>query len=447
MAVVAPRGIGTTPALLRFVDSETKTVDQWRGHRNQYFLASANKISTKAMLGSATGHILFFLFLWHANLPPWRIAVGGSAIAALFVSHVYLVRRLKLVSQVEPTIGKMNIIAIFATAIMVTATGGMLSPAAPTLVLPAMIGLLFLGPGQLSYPRIVLSVGMIFAVAALPTSITGPQLDHYHYVGGLLVELLFNVLCLLFVMLKRVADASTQASQAMANVREARISEAEEQSRRLQSVAAKVAHELKNPLACIKGLCQLIAKAPQHARTAERLAVAESEIVRMEHILAEYLTFARPLEDLRLQQIDVADVARDVVEVLDGRAATAGIALVLANAPAPLAADPRRLREALLNLMGNALEATPTGGTISLTTRSTGAGIEIEVVDTGRGIRPEDLARMGTSFFTTRPDGTGLGVVLATSAITQHGGTLRYRSEVGAGTTATIRLPRPEVGA
>ncbi|MBP9085381.1 MAG: sensor histidine kinase [Kofleriaceae bacterium] len=231
----------------------------------------------------------------------------------------------------------------------------------------------------------------------------------------------------------------------MTNVRESRVLEAEEQSRRLQSVAAKVAHELKNPLASIKGLCQLIAKAPAHARTGERLAVVESEIVRMEHLLAEYLSFARPLEDLRLQHIDVADVARDVVEVLDGRAATAGIALILTPNAAPLAADPRRLREALLNLMGNALEATAAGGTISLTTRSNGNDIVIEVVDTGRGIRPEDLARMGTSFFTTRPDGTGLGVVLAMSAITQHGGTLRYRSEVGAGTTATIRLPRSEV--
>jgi len=70
-----------------------------------------------------------------------------------------------------------------------------------------------------------------------------------------------------------------------------------------------------------------------------------------------------------------------------------------------------------------------------------GASVTLEVTDTGRGITPEDLERLGTSFFTTRPNGTGLGVVLATGVIVQHGGQLKYVSGVGRGTTATITLP------
>ena len=73
--------------------------------------------------------------------------------------------------------------------------------------------------------------------------------------------------------------------------------------------------------------------------------------------------------------------------------------------------------------------------------RGTGSGVRLDVQDSGRGISPEDLERLGTSFFTTRPNGTGLGVVLAQGVINQHGGTLTYASTVGMGTTATITLP------
>jgi two-component system sensor histidine kinase HydH len=107
----------------------------------------------------------------------------------------------------------------------------------------------------------------------------------------------------------------------------------------------------------------------------------------------------------------------------------------------PARGDPRRLKEALINLVANAIEATPNGGTVQLRVRSSGGAVTLEVIDTGRGIAAEDLERLGTSFFTTRPNGTGLGVVLAQGVIAQHGGSLAYRSSLGRGTTATITLP------
>jgi len=103
--------------------------------------------------------------------------------------------------------------------------------------------------------------------------------------------------------------------------------------------------------------------------------------------------------------------------------------------------DPRRLKEALINLVANAIEATPSSGSVHLRVRTTPSAVTLEVKDSGRGIGPEDLERLGTSFFTTRPNGTGLGVVLAQGVITQHGGSLAYTSAVGQGTTATITLP------
>jgi two-component system sensor histidine kinase HydH len=91
--------------------------------------------------------------------------------------------------------------------------------------------------------------------------------------------------------------------------------------------------------------------------------------------------------------------------------------------------------------VSNAIEATPNGGTVALRLRNGGGAVVLEVRDSGRGIAPEDLERIGTSFFTTRPNGTGLGVVLAQGVINQHGGTLTYASTLGHGTTATITLP------
>ncbi|MBX3159580.1 MAG: HAMP domain-containing histidine kinase [Deltaproteobacteria bacterium] len=227
----------------------------------------------------------------------------------------------------------------------------------------------------------------------------------------------------------------------MACLREERLSDAEAQLRRLQSVGAKVAHELKNPLASIKGLCQLVARTPESARTQERLTVVHSEIARMENILAEYLSFSRPLEDIVPEPVELHKVARDVLDVLDGRAQGAGVELTLEGVAPAVPGDPRRLKEALINIIANAIEATPPGGKVALELRNGGGNVVLTVRDTGRGIAPEDLEKLGNPFFTTRTNGTGLGVVLAQGVIMQHGGSLGYVSSVGRGTTATITLP------
>jgi signal transduction histidine kinase len=441
MATNARAEVGTSPASNGLVDSANAVNDLWRGHRNRYFLSSAKSISTWAIMGGLLAHTVFFISLWHGDFPRWRIFTAAAIIVLFMLAQNFAVRRLRDATDVEPTFIFINTVAGVVMATTVTLTGGMLSPAAPSLVLPAMLGLLFLGPSELSYRRALCNVGLIFVVAALPSTVTGPQLDHAHYVRGLLAVLVLDM-HVLHMVLKRLTTASNLASGEMNNVREERVAEAEEQTRRLQSVAAKVAHELKNPLASIKGLCQLVARTPNHERTEERLTVAQAEIARMEHILAEYLSFARPLEDLRLQSIDAAAICRDVAGVLDGRAAQAGITIGLQTEPSAMTGDPRRLKEALLNLVGNALEATGHGGSIVIRARVIADDVVIEIVDNGRGIAPENLPRIGTSFFTTRSDGTGLGVVLASSAIAQHQGTLRYASEVGRGTTVTINLPR-----
>jgi signal transduction histidine kinase len=168
----------------------------------------------------------------------------------------------------------------------------------------------------------------------------------------------------------------------------------------------------------------------------------QAEIIRMETILAEYLSFSRPLEDLKAQRIDLAELAGSALAAVAGRVESGRITVHVDTRPVSMEADPRRLKEALLNVLSNAVEATPSGGNIHVRVRTEAGGGGIVVVkDSGRGIRPEDLARLGTSYFTTREGGTGLGVVLAATAVAQHGGTIHYASEPGLGTTVTIKLP------
>jgi signal transduction histidine kinase len=166
----------------------------------------------------------------------------------------------------------------------------------------------------------------------------------------------------------------------------------------------------------------------------------------MQEILQNHLSFTRPLQVVRPTRVDLGPLVSETLVVLSARADDARVRLY-ARGDATLEADPRRLKEALLNLVANAIEATPPGGEVEVDVRPAGDSTEIVVRDTGRGMPAETLKRIGTPFFTTRDDGTGLGVVLARSVIAQHGGSLRYESEPGRGTRVRVTLPRVAMGA
>jgi signal transduction histidine kinase len=136
-----------------------------------------------------------------------------------------------------------------------------------------------------------------------------------------------------------------------------------------------------------------------------------------------------------------------------GRLEQGRVELDLDARVAQVEGDPRRLKEALINLLANAIDATPPGGKIRLATRGRaddGGGGTVELRDTGRGMAADVLDRLGTSFFTTRASGTGLGFVLAVGVVAQHGGKLHVASEPGRGTHVAITLPAhgaPQPGA
>ncbi|MDX2092494.1 MAG: HAMP domain-containing sensor histidine kinase [Kofleriaceae bacterium] len=412
----------------------------WRDHRNQVFVAEVRETSRLTIGLGCLVQLATLGILVLADFPLWRVIAMASLYVAFAVLHRIIVRPMSDSGRVEAAVISISVIAQVFVVSSTALSGGIHSPLAPGLVLPSIVSLLFFGPYPVARWTALGNGLLIVAMVCLPQSIVGNQLPPAHYTAAMLINLGWNMF-MLHLLVAKLTKMSTTAGDSVDHLREERIVEAIAQLRRLQSVGAKVAHELKNPLASIKGLCQLVARTPESERTQERLAVVASEISRMETILAEYLSFSRPLEDLKPETLNLSALARDVIGIIAGRADQAGVTLELDGPETSVQGDPRRLKEALINLVSNAVEATPNGGRVQLRVRADASHVTLEVKDTGRGISSEDLERLGTSFFTTRPNGTGLGVVLAQTVITQHGGSLAYQSALGQGTTATIQLP------
>src|SRR5437660_5176616 len=318
-------------------------------------------------------------------------------------------------------------------------TGGMRSPLLPAVLIPFSDLAIKTGWSRLTKAHLALVAGGLLALAVLPGHWFGPDVPQpAHWIIMLAVLACAGAWHTRYALLltRTIGDSACQLGRA----REEMVYRALARAREMEHISAKLSHELKNPLAVIKGLVQLSARAACDPDSAEQLRVVAAEVDRMESILKEYLSFSRPFEALQPQPVALGALADEVLSLMDARAATAGVVL-RRRGDATIEADPRRLKDALFNLVGNAVEATPQGGNVEVEIDEVDRAARIAVRDSGRGMPPEVLERLGTPFFTTRDEGTGLGVVVARAAFAQHGGSLVYASEPGQGTTATGTLP------
>jgi signal transduction histidine kinase len=234
-----------------------------------------------------------------------------------------------------------------------------------------------------------------------------------------------------------------RAALELASRREELCTENEDRTRALEGLAARLAHEVKNPLAAIKGLSAHMARNATDAQTAERLAIVAAEADRLQSIVDGFLTFSRGLDELDLGPVRPHEVARELTVLLETRAEEAGVALDVSGDPAlVLDADARKLRQVLLNLVLNAIQASPRGAAVKVAVGGEYDGVRIIVHDDGTGMTPEVLERIRKPYFTTKEGGTGLGVAVARGLVEQHGGRLEFKSAPGRGTTVSIALPR-----
>jgi len=239
-------------------------------------------------------------------------------------------------------------------------------------------------------------------------------------------------------MRQRVSAAAPPANHMSATQRSGRTLA----SAPAEKLGLEVLHDLKSPLAGARALVQLGLRNPREAASHPRLSAVEREIERVLQILKVHLSSASspPFGGADPIRVELGPLVSGVLRALKARAEEAGVRLS-SQGDATVEAHPDQLEGALLNLVANGIEATPPGGTVSVEVSRTAEEIRIAVRDTGRGMDGDDLRRLGTAFFTTRAEGTGLGVMLAGSAIALHGGTLRYESEPGRGTTARATIP------
>jgi signal transduction histidine kinase len=203
---------------------------------------------------------------------------------------------------------------------------------------------------------------------------------------------------------------------------------------------------VKNPLAAIKGLSAHMASQATDPKMAERLSIVASEADRLREIVDGFLSFSRGLDELTVAKTKPFELARELSLLLETRAADAQLSLEVTGSPdAALNADVRKLRQVLLNLVLNAMQASPPGETVTIDVgEKCGADgfLRLRVVDHGAGMTPEVLERIRKPYFTTREGGTGLGVAVARGLVEQHGGRISYESAPGKGTTVAIDLPR-----
>jgi len=216
-------------------------------------------------------------------------------------------------------------------------------------------------------------------------------------------------------------------------------------------MAAGIAHEIKNPLAGIAGVIQVLKKDfPEGDANRAVLDEVLSQVERMDKAVRNLLSFARPPEP-KMTMADLNDVIGKLMDFLAPQFAKNGITAErkLAAGLPWIVLDPDLMQQALLNLALNAIKAMPDGGRFVVETRSdtaapeAGGRIVITFVYTGQGIAPENLSRIFSPFFTTRQQGTGLGLSITQRIVEQHHGEISVQSSAGRGTTFTISLPFP----
>ena len=213
----------------------------------------------------------------------------------------------------------------------------------------------------------------------------------------------------------------------------------------LGRITAGVAHEVKNPLNSMRlWLENLKESLPADADGAalQAVHVLDVEIDRLDAVVKRFLDFSRPM-DVRLEPTQLADLLRDVLEVAQPQLQRANVqvAQLLPIGVPEVFVDRDLLKQAVLNLVLNAVEAMPNGGQLQLTLSRRGDVAEITVGDTGKGISPEDRQKVFQLFFTTRPGGSGIGLASTFRIVQLHNGSIDFTSEVGRGTTFRIELP------
>ena len=209
-------------------------------------------------------------------------------------------------------------------------------------------------------------------------------------------------------------------------------------------MAASFAHEIRNPLSSMRMLAQMLMRKEDlsESKRKQSMQYILEEIERIDVIVKGFMDFAHPAA-LQLAPHNLNQVLQEVLNLMEANLNHHQISLIKKFTPdlPPVALDRDKLKQAFMNIVLNAMDAMPEGGTLEIVTLRGSDKVRIDVTDTGVGIPPEELNRLFEPFFTTKSQGTGLGLANAKRVLEQHGGDIRSKSVVGQGTTMAFWLP------
>ena len=355
-------------------------------------------------LGSRRGSIYFNLAL-AALLQTGAIWMTGALESPLVV--VYVPVGMVAGVTLGPRAGRNVILGLISLLLWLMALSGLLGWVPRTV--PSFLDL---GPGFYDRAIYVLTKSAVLNVAIVVSALVGTGLHKS-------IER----------MLDQAIVAREQALEVLAD-----------RNRELCYLSSAIAHELKNPLASIQGLVQLLDRPSAEERQGARLEVLRKEVARMRDTLDEFLNFSRPLGELSLEEIDVAALVAEIDLLHEGLARARELTVVAPSAAGlTLRCDRRKIQQALINLLQNAFEATPTGGRIAWVARRDGEHVELGVRDTGPGLPGELLERSAVGS-TTKPGGSGIGLAVARTIAEQHGGRLVAENLPEGGCQVLLRL-------
>ena len=280
-----------------------------------------------------------------------------------------------------------------------------------------------------------------------------------HFLPGLLVGVLGSaavVSIIAAVIRGRMRSHQSRVRQVLKRIRAAsrrrtiRLRAQAQSAERLAEIGTLtggLAHEIKNPLSTVLLNLQLLQEDldpadPAHSRLVARLGTVTREASRLRDILDDFLRFAGKIE-LRKQSIDLNQLLEELIDFFAPQAQLSRVQLRFKPWARPLMVeiDPRLIKQMVLNLMINALQAMPNGGELIVSADVTGEDAVVDVIDTGAGISPEAQERIFQAYYSTKKGGTGLGLAMAQRIVQEHGGSLVVTSELGKGSDFKIRLP------
>lgn len=244
---------------------------------------------------------------------------------------------------------------------------------------------------------------------------------------------------------KRYQAAASQLASANLHLREAEAAvRRSERLAALGQLTAGLAHELRNPLGTIRGSAEMLTKTLSNDNETglELAGYITSEVDRTNSLITRFLQFARPVR-LQTRKTDVTRLIDDAIRQLERHNPPLPVSIHRnydVDTP-PIAADRELLGSVVYNLLLNAAQATPPGGTVTVKTRPHGSTVEIAVIDRGGGIATQDLESIFNPFFTTRSEGVGLGLAIVSKIVDEHAGHIAVESREGEGSTFRVFLP------